>query len=242
MSKLNYIDILKFLSVLIFLVIPPWFALRKYIRPRLNRFALVIIFILYVAATLFTENLMPFIAVLLTLYFIKRTRYEGAESYYLRPLRNKKLEVILYAIGFKFFATLVNGIYILLLQGLKVELESQEITKLFADAAWFKIIILSAMTVIIAPILEEFIFRHILYRGFAKKIGKVFAVILTSTIFALIHYNIAGSISFFMLGIYNCYLYEEYGYRAAVVNHFIFNLFSTAIIILAKIYGLELPQ
>lgn len=242
MSRLNYIEILKFLSVLIFLVIPPWFALRKHIRPRLNRFALILLFLVYIAATLFTENLMPFLAVMLTLYFIRRTRYEGDETYYLRPLRNKKLEVILYSIGFKFFATIVNGIFVLLLQGLKVELQSQEIMKMFLNASWFKIIILSTMTVIIAPILEEFIFRHILYRGFSKKIGKIASAVLTSSIFALIHYNIAGSISFFMLGIYNCYLYEEYGYRASVVNHFIFNLLSTGIIIIAKIYGLALPQ
>lgn len=242
MREINYIELLKTISVLIILVVPPWFALRKHIKARISKYALIPLFLVYIVATIFTQNLMPFIAVLLTLFFVRKTRYDGDDAYYLRPLRNRKLQIILYSIGFKFFTTILNGVFVILLEKLKVEVKSQEIMTMFANADWIKILWLSVMTVVIAPILEEFVFRHILYRGFSKKIGRIFAALLTSLLFTLMHYNIAGSISFFLLAMYNCYLYEKYGYRAAVVNHFVFNSFSTAVIIIAKLLGTELPH
>jgi membrane protease YdiL (CAAX protease family) len=121
-----------------------------------------------------------------------------------------------------------------------IELESQEIMDMFLKGSWLAIIALTVLTVVIAPVLEEFIFRHILYGGISKKIGKIAAAIISSLLFTLLHYNLAGVVAFFAVGIYNCYLYEKYGYRAAVINHSIFNLSSTAIIILIKALNMSI--
>lgn len=237
-KSFTYLDILKTVSIVLLLALPPWFALRKYIRDRLNRWVLILIFIAYIGATIFTQNVIPFIVVIITLYMAKNIRSDEETLYYLRPLDNKRLEVVLYALVFKFIITILNIFYVFILMGFGIKVESQDIFKMFLQAGWVKIILLSVMTVIMAPVLEEFIFRHILYRGFAKKIGSILSAVLTSFLFALLHYNIAGAISFFGVGLYNCYLYEKYGYRASVINHFVFNLISVILIILFKALNL----
>jgi membrane protease YdiL (CAAX protease family) len=110
---------------------------------------------------------------------------------------------------------------------------------LFMKGNWVTIIILSAMTVITAPVLEEFIFRHIIYRGFSGKTGKIAAALISTILFTLLHYNLTGAVSFFAVGAYNCYLYEKYGYRAAVINHFVFNFSSTVLIIGLKLFNIN---
>jgi membrane protease YdiL (CAAX protease family) len=85
----------------------------------------------------------------------------------------------------------------------------------------------------------EFVFRNYLYRIIKKRTGQVLSAIITSTLFAILHFNLAGIVSFFGLGIYNCYLYEKYGYRASVMNHFIFNLISVVFIIIFKALNLN---
>jgi membrane protease YdiL (CAAX protease family) len=236
----SYVDILKLVSVVVLIALPPWMVMRKYIKHRVNGVVRFIVFIIYIAATVFTQNFIPFIAVLISIYFIKRTRDRDEEIYYLRPLGDKKLGVVLNSLIFKFIITIINLWFAFFLTSYGVKLQEQEVSKMFLNAGWLKIIILSIMTVIIAPVLEEFVFRHILYRNFAKKIGKIASGALTSGLFTLLHFNLAGSISFFGVGIYNCYLYEKYGYRAAVLNHFIFNLISTVFIIIIKALNLKI--
>lgn len=192
----SYYDILKSISVIFFIAIPPWLVLRKYLKNYINRAALIIIFIAYITATLFTQNLFPFIVVMLSFYFAVKMKDNEETLYYLRPLQEKTLEIILYSLVFKFLITIINYFYVLILLKFGINVKSQEIFDIFLNADWIKVIILIIMTIIFAPILEEFIFRHILYRGFSKKIGKIFSAILTSFLFAVIHYNLAGFIAF----------------------------------------------
>jgi uncharacterized protein len=212
MSKtITAVDILKMLSILLLLALPPWFMLIKYIKHRVSKSIRLVMFVVYITATVFTQNILPFIVVILSLYFIRITKDNDEMIYYLRPLNDKRFSIILNGFVFKFVVTLVNLWFAFLLTSFGVKLQEQEIGKILINSGWFKLILLSFMTVIIAPILEEFVFRHILYRGFAKKIGKVLSSVLTSILFTLLHFNLAGSISFFAVGVYNCYLYEKYG-------------------------------
>lgn len=234
-KNLTYIDILKSLSVLALLALPPWLVFRQYVKDRINRYLLILMFIIYIGITLFTEQLMPFILVIFIFIFMSRLREDSEITHYFRPLRKKKLEVVLYSIVFMFLSKLVSTVFVLIItQVFHIELKSQEIINMFLKGSWFAIITLTVLTVVIAPVLEEFIFRHIIYRGISKKIGKIAAAIISSMLFTLLHYNLAGVVAFFAVGMYNCYLYEKYGYRAAVINHSIFNLSSTAMIILIK--------
>ncbi|QCX33071.1 CPBP family intramembrane metalloprotease [Caloramator sp. E03] len=237
-GNMNYFEIFKDVSVVFFIAIPPWLALRKYLKNYLNRAFLTIFFITYIIATLLTQNVFPFILVVLCFYFAIKMKDNFEVLYYLRPIKEKKTEIILYCLFFRFIIYIINVFYASLLEYVGIKVKAQDIYEIFLNAGWIKVIFLFAMTVVFAPIVEEFTFRHILYRGLSKKIGKQLSAALTSFLFALIHYNLAGFVSFFGIGIYNCYLYEKYGYRAAVVNHFIFNFISVLLILLIKIFNI----
>lgn len=236
--NLNYVEILKAVSIVILLALPPWLALRNYLKNYINRAFLIIIFIAYIISTIFTQNVIPFIAVILTFYFAVKMKDNDEMLYYLRPLESKKEEVILYSFAFKFFTMIINIFFVMLLYKFGIKAKEQDIFNIFLKSGWGKIILLVIMTVVTAPIVEEFVFRHILYRGLKKKIGIFLSAIISSLLFTLLHFNIAGSISFFAVGIFNCYLYEKYGYRAAVINHFVFNFISVSMIILMKVFNM----
>ena len=232
-KNLQWIDIVKSILVLLLIALPPWITLRKYLKRKINELVLILLFTAYISATVFTQNFMPFIAVILTIYFTVKNENDE-EIYYFRPLHKNKTEVILYSFVFKFIITLVNLFFVAILMKVGLKVEGQEILSMFINAGWLKVIILSIITAIFAPVVEEFVFRNYLYRIIKKRTGQVLSAIITSTLFAVLHFNLAGIVSFFGLGIYNCYLYEKYGYRAAVMNHFIFNSISVIFIIIFK--------
>lgn len=234
--SLEVMDIIQKVLIIVCIAIPPWLSLVKYFKNRINLIVISIIFLGYFYLTTRVGEVPPFIAVIISIFLIYHKKIKE-EIYYLRPLGNKKGEVLFQAIGFKLIITILNlGVaFILISFGIKPI--PQEISQVFMKSGWAVIIYLSILTVIVAPILEEFIFRHTLYRQLSKRIGRVGAGIITSCLFALLHFNFLGTISFLGVGIYNCYLYDKYGYRAAVFNHFVFNSISTVMMIGYKIHN-----
>ena len=63
--------------------------------------------------------------------------------------------------------------------------------------------------VILAPFVEECIFRGLMYGPFQRKIGKVGSMCLTSIIWAVAHFQIKSLLSLFFIGIILCYLYKR---------------------------------
>ena len=94
---------------------------------------------------------------------------------------------------------LVSAVYVNVLVKFGVEPKQQEVFELFSqEQAPLLIIYMSLAAVVIAPIVEEIIFRGILLPMAAKYIGTVKAVILVSAFFALIHGNVAAFIPLFV--------------------------------------------
>jgi uncharacterized protein len=236
MHKVSIADILQTMLILIFIAVPPWLTLIKYFKHKINKIIMILFFICYIITTYFTQNIFAFIIVITIIFIIYHYKSNEEEIYYLRALKDKKNRVLGLTIGFKIFITIINAWFATFLSGFGVKLEQQDFLKVFMVSSWAKIILLSIMAVIIAPVLEEFVFRHTLYRQLSKRVGKIWACLITSGLFALLHFNALGTISFFGVGIFSCYLYDKYGYRASVLNHFVFNFVSTFMIIMAKIF------
>lgn len=88
------------------------------------------------------------------------------------------------------------------------------------------------VTVILAPIAEELIFRGLLYRLFRSKMPIYLAVIASSAIFAFIHFSLFAFLALFFLSSLLCYIYERYGdLRLCMLVHCLFNLFNTILIL-----------
>jgi membrane protease YdiL (CAAX protease family) len=85
---------------------------------------------------------------------------------------------------------------------------------------------------IIAPVVEEIIFRGYIYRILKTKIPIMFAIIISSTLFSLIHYNVLSFILLFVLSIFLTYIYERNGsIMCPIIIHSLFNLMMSALII-----------
>ena len=85
---------------------------------------------------------------------------------------------------------------------------------------------------VIAPIVEEIIFRGYMYRILKSRTPIIFAMIISSTIFSLIHYNVLSYILLFVLSIFLTYIYERNGsIICPIIIHSLFNLMMCGLII-----------
>lgn len=78
--------------------------------------------------------------------------------------------------------------------------------------------------IVIAPIIEETIFRAFFYRAFKHALPVSFSIIITSITFATIHQNILSFALLFFLSGYLTYVYERYGsILFPIIIHCLFN-------------------
>lgn len=239
---------------LLVISVPPWFALVSKMKNKKSdsqKKFLVIAFLIYLIISSFTNNILPTIVSIIYLVYTYNKK-KDLEKIYLRPLKKEiytvkfkglektikfsreRLYIIFQSIVFKILVTVISVWFIVFLTSKGINIENQDIVGEFLNSSKLKAIYLSFLMIITAPILEEFIFRHLFYRIIKKKIGKVLSAVLTSILFAAFHYYTAGIIVFLLIGIFNCYLYEKYGLRAPIINHFIFNLTSLIYMIYVK--------
>jgi membrane protease YdiL (CAAX protease family) len=111
---------------------------------------------------------------------------------------------------------------------------SDEVKKLFADM--FDPNIISYITVIlVAPILEETIFRGIILNGLLKKYSPETGIVVSAAIFAAIHLNPWQAIPAFLGGLLMGWMYwKTRSIIPGMILHFANNLFSTILGVVYK--------
>lgn len=78
------------------------------------------------------------------------------------------------------------------------------------------------IAVTIGPILEETLFRGLLYMPLLRKTGRPVALILTSIIFAEQHFHLLPGIRIFIVGIILAWLYDR---RGSLIDSIMFHIF-----------------
>lgn len=68
-----------------------------------------------------------------------------------------------------------------------------------------------ALTVILAPIIEEIVFRGVLFPALRRRLGVVAGIVVSSVFFTLVHLNPLQMISVLPLGIYLAIMYQRTG-------------------------------
>lgn len=92
------------------------------------------------------------------------------------------------------------------------------------SAGWIFVVI---RAVIVTPVVEELIFRGLVFRRMKEYTSFWPAAIVSSILFGLYHMNLVQGIYAFLFGIIICLLYDRYGHiAAAVLVHFGANLLS----------------
>ena len=114
-----------------------------------------------------------------------------------------------------------------------VQPSDQELVKCFAGDAcpWGIRLCLGALVLFEAPLLEEPLFRGILYRGFASAMPGPAATALSGFLFALVHVNAASFLPLWFLGCVFATLYRRTGtLLAPMTAHALFNAANLALL------------
>ena len=109
--------------------------------------------------------------------------------------------------------------------GVSMSLEEQVPVKLLSDIQnTFFLTLFVFQIIVIAPIVEEFVFRGYVYRVLKFRSNNSVACIVTAIIFALLHFNISAFIPLFVFSICLTRAYESSSdIREPIVMHSLFN-------------------
>lgn len=112
--------------------------------------------------------------------------------------------------------------------------QPQELVKLFADEplGWRRIALIF-LAVVVAPVSEEFVFRVGLYRFLKGRFTARIALVVSSLLFACMHFNILSFLPLFLVGMLLCRAYERSGNVLVPIGfHALFNANNIALLIL----------
>lgn len=98
------------------------------------------------------------------------------------------------------------------------------------------------LSCIVAPFVEEIIFRGIIYTGLKTRFSVLSSIILSSLIFTLLHNELFALTGLFAFGFFLSYVFEKYqNLWLSIGIHFFNNFFTTIIILIVKhLYTLQL--
>jgi len=154
--------------------------------------------------------------------------------YYALNLKNKfvlnKKDI---KITLKYFVAFLPVIFIMsfLCKLMLFEYEEQklvlEIKKNFNNNLFFNFFLI----IIVAPIIEEIVFRGLFYKTLKNFVPFVQASIISSLIFAIIHENILSLTILFLLSLYLTWIYERTNsILYSILTHSIFNFLNLLLI------------
>ena len=116
----------------------------------------------------------------------------------------------------------------------KAEPEEQEIVMFFRDHVKHldlpAVIAVSITACIVAPMVEEFIFRGYLYPTLKRYLGPLASAVFVSALFALVHANVSSMLGLFALALCLTAAYEKTGsLLVSMAMHSFFNTLSLVI-------------
>ncbi|MCF3651843.1 CPBP family intramembrane glutamic endopeptidase [Synoicihabitans lomoniglobus] len=130
----------------------------------------------------------------------------------------------------------VNLTWVFLLESLGLSVEKQELVNIFAETDSPIVLIgMSFLAVVVAPLVEEVIFRAGLFRFLRTRLPRWAAFVLPAAIFGSLHGNLVAFMPLFMLGIVFAVAYERTGrISVPILAHALFNL-NTILLLLAGV-------
>jgi membrane protease YdiL (CAAX protease family) len=176
---------------------------------------------------------------LLALFVLYRCYPEKFSQPFVRKKQTwgKALLIALYA-----FLVLVPVIFpltlgwSLMLELLGIEPAPQDAVEVFTQLDTLPLLLsMVFLTVVVAPVSEEFLFRGCLYRFIKARSAIIPALIVTNILFAALHQNLLSFLPLFILGVALVYIYEKSGdLKVPILLHGIFNLNTVIVIVVTN--------
>lgn len=216
--------------------IPVFISLYRYVMKELNPYVKATVSILYWVLSFLTYELVPFIGVLILIFKVHGRTEEELNTREINIWSISFTDLALVAgaaLVFKVVISQLNRLYINIIDVyLGMEAKPQEIVEELAVGELDYKVLLFVLVVILAPVVEEYIFRYYLYdKLLLPRMPAVVAAIISSALFTLLHYNVAGIPTFFGLGLFCTYIYEKKGFYGAVTTHVVSNLVTAVLLI-----------
>jgi membrane protease YdiL (CAAX protease family) len=135
------------------------------------------------------------------------------------PARTSVPGALLFGVGAGGAALLASVVIGATLEALGLPVEEQEwLTRLFTEPQ--TVIWIAPWLVLVGPLAEEVFFRRYAYRVIAKRNGPRVGLLISSAMFAAVHFNLSGIAIYFVIGVALAWVYERTGRMLApVVAH-----------------------
>ena len=103
-------------------------------------------------------------------------------------------------------------------------------SKLLGQVTWYTLILNLVLAGVLAPVVEETLFRGIIFGSLQAHFGKWTSAVLSAAIFSALHFQAYGFFPRFMLGMALVYLYDKYkSLYPAMALHALNNIVATVI-------------
>lgn len=123
----------------------------------------------------------------------------------------------------------------LIMEILDIKMTKSLVPLLAKECSNTSFIVIAFGVIIVAPLIEEIIFRRIIYSWLVKKSSKWVAIILTSALFAIIHDSLSVFAALFFLAIGFQLIYLKYNSLIpAIIMHACFNSITVIILLLIR--------
>lgn len=228
----------SFILVFTFLLlnVPIFISLYRYIFKNLSPFEKLAACIFYWFFAFLTNELVPFVGVLILLFRVHGKTEDGMQTRDIN-IWSIRFRDIVFVVGstlaFKIVINQLNSLYVNILRvNFGIEAKPQEIIGEFVTGELYYKVMLFILVVVLAPFVEEYIFRYYIYdKLLLPRMHALKAAIISTALFTLLHFNVSGIPTFLGLGLYCTFMYEKKGFYGAVVTHMVSN-FLTAVFLI----------
>ena len=166
------------------------------------------------------------IALLFIFYKLREKRLSISQKPYLKNqgFLADSWKMVIVGWGYAFFGLLLTGILLNILAGNPINFETLHPVNVFDEFALGDVILFFVCMAVIVPLGEELYFRGVLFRESNLLYKLEPAMILSSLIFGIIHFNIGQSINAFFLGLTLSYVYyKRANITDAIIVHVVNN-------------------
>lgn len=230
-------EYLKNTVVYIFIYLPPLIMFwNVWKRREKSKFVLLFISIIYIVISLFTQNLVPFIFTIINIIYMKKEESFHYRYYKFNFQNFNVFKALMFSIFSYVVTILVAVIALNIFSSYQIPIKDQEIVEIMSKVPLKRFVFMMPITMVFAPVVEEYVFRWLIFEKILKKpMGTLISTLLSSIMFAVIHFNMKSFPAILWIGIFNCFLIHKKGYWYAVFNHSFFNSVSTVAILLQKL-------